>query len=134
MHQDNILVCASVCLSPSFHLRAEQTRKANATARRTIQPVRVFVSGTLIEASTLICLFFQKTPGKKREKKTVQDMLGESRIDVDDPDSIWRRKHNAGPLTFGKIDPMGDYRSELAFHPDTLKKKGKRSFVFPFSF
>ena len=51
-------------------------------------------------------------------------MLGESRIDVDDPDSIWRRKHNAGKLTFGKIDLMGDYRSELAFHPDTLKKKG----------
>lgn len=66
----------------------------------------------------------KKTPSKKREKKTVQDMLGESRISVDDPDSIWRRKHNAGPLTFGKIDPMGDYRSELAFHPDTLKKKG----------
>ena len=51
-------------------------------------------------------------------------MLVESRINVDDPDSIWRRKHYAGSLTFGKIDPMGDYRSELAFHPDTLKKRG----------
>ena len=57
-------------------------------------------------------------------------MLGESCINVDDPDAIWRRKHNGGPLIFGKINPMGDYRSELGFHPDTLKKKGRRRKCF----
>jgi len=74
--------------------------------------------------SSSLATGLSKKSSKKREKKSVQDLLVESRIDVDDPDALWRRKHNAGPLIFGKINPMGDYRSELGFHPDTLKKKG----------